>query len=141
MTAYSHRDLPDLMDKIVRNGIGMEDYFERVFNYNEPTTKYPPYNLISVSDTESELEIALAGFRKEDVKVYTENGQLVVKGEKDSEKEEKKYLHKGVAQRSFSRMWTLSEDTEVGSVTFEDGLLSIRLSKIIPDHHKRKEFL
>ena len=76
-----------------------------------------------------------------EVFVYTESGKLFVEGQKEDQETETNYLHKGVAQRSFTRAWTLSEDTEVRSVSFEDGLLSITLGKIVPDAHKRKDYL
>ena len=135
---YRSADLPDLMDKIVKNSIGLDDYFDRFFN--ETTSNYPPYNLVNVSNHESRLEIALAGFKKKEVKVYTEYGKLFVAGEKET-KEEETYSHKGLAQRSFTRTWTLSDDTEVRDVKFEDGLLIVVLGKIVPEHHSRKEYL
>jgi len=141
LTRYSHRELPDLMDKIVRNGIGMEDYFDRLFNIHETTSNYPPYNLVQVSNVESRLEIALAGFKKKEVFVYTQDGKLFVEGQKEDKETETDYLHKGLAQRSFTRTWTLSDETEVRSVDFEDGLLTIVLGKVIPEKHKRKDYL
>lgn len=137
---YSAADLPQLLDRINRNSIGMDEYFDRLFNVHETSTNYPPYNLIQVSNVESRLEIALAGFKKEEVNVYKEYGKLFVEGQKES-KEDIEYAHRGLAQRSFTRAWTLSDDTEVRSVTFEDGLLSIDLGKVIPDHHARKNYL
>jgi len=89
---------------------------------------------------ESRLELALAGFKKKEVYVYTQDGKLFVEGQKEDKETETDYLHKGLAQRSFTRAWTLSDDTEVRSVTFEDGLLTIVLGKIVPDHHKRKDW-
>ena len=69
---YRSADLPDLMDRIVRNSIGMnDDYFDRFLNLQQ-TTNYPPYNLVNVNNHESRLEIALAGFKKDEVHVYTE---------------------------------------------------------------------
>ena len=138
---YSHRELPDLMDKIVRNGIGMDEYFDRLFNLNETTSNYPPYNLVSVNNSESRLEIALAGFKRKEVFVYTQDGKLFVEGKKEDKETETNYVHKGLGQRSFTRTWTLSEDTEVRSVDFEDGLLTIVLGKVVPEKHKRKDYL
>ena len=138
---YQAADLPALLDKISKNSIGMNDYLNRVFDLHETTSNYPPYNLITVSNVESRLELALAGFKKKEVYVYTQDGKLFVEGQKEDKETETKYLHKGVAQRSFTRAWTLSDDTEVRSVDFVDGLLTIILGKIVPDSHKRKDFL
>ena len=140
LTRYTSSDLPALLDKISKNSIGMNDYLNRVFDLHETTSNYPPYNLITVSNVESRLELALAGFKKKEVNVYTQDGKLFVEGQKEDKETETNYLHKGLAQRSFTRAWTLSDDTEVRSVTFEDGLLSVTLGRIVPVHHQRKDW-
>ena len=137
---YSAADIPQLLDRINRNSIGMDEYFDRLFNAHESSTNYPPYNLIQVSNVESRLELALAGFKKEEVNVYTEYGKLFVEGQKES-RDDTNYVHRGMAQRSFTRSWTLSDDTEIRSVTFEDGLLSVNLGKVVPEDHTRKDYL
>ena len=141
LTRYTSADLSSLMDKINRNSIGLDEYFDRVFKLHETTSNYPPYNLVQVSNVESRLELALAGFKKEEVYVYTQDGKLFVESQKEDKETETNYLHKGLAQRSFTRAWTLSDDTEVRSVAFEDGLLTILLGKIVPEHHQRKDYL
>ena len=136
---FHAESLPDLMDKITKNSIGLDNYFDRFFDL-QTTTNYPPYNLIQVNNTESRLEIALAGFKKDEVKVYTEYGKLVVEGKKE-EKEEENYRHRGLAQRSFTRSWTIADETVVKEVNFEDGLLTVALGKIVPEHHARKDWI
>ena len=138
---YTAADLSALMDRINKNSIGMEGYFDRFFNLHETTTNYPPYNLVQVNNVESHLEIALAGFKKEEVNVFTEYGKLFVEGQKEDTESQRTFIHKGVASRSFRRAWTLSDDTEVRDVTFEDGLLRIVLGKVVPEHHARKDSL
>jgi len=138
---FHSADLPALMNRINKYSIGMEDYFDRLATLHETTGNYPPYNLVTVSNTESRLELALAGFKKEEVNVYTQDGKLFVEGQKEDRESETNYVHRGVAQRSFTRAWTLSDETEVRSVAFEDGLLSIVLGKIVPEHHQRKDYL
>jgi molecular chaperone IbpA len=138
---FTSADLPALMDRITRNSIGMDEYFDRLFNLHETTSNYPPYNLVQVSNVESRLEIALAGFKKSEVNVFTEYGKLFVEGQKEDKETESQYVHKGLAQRSFKRAWTIADDTEVKDVVFEDGLLSIELRKIVPQHHQRKDYL
>ena len=138
---YNAADLDRLMDKITRNTIGMDEYFDRIFNLHETTSNYPPYNLIQINNVESHLELALAGFKKEEVNVFTEYGKLFVEGQKADAETDRTFIHKGVAQRSFKRAWTLSDDTEVRDVVFEDGLLRIVLGKIVPEHHARKDYL
>ncbi len=138
---YTAADLPSLMEKITRNSIGLDEYFDRLFTLHETTSNYPPFNLVQVSNVESKLELALAGFKKKEVYVYTQDGKLFVEGQKEDKETDTKYVHKGLAQRSFTRSWTLSDDTEVRSVEFEDGLLTITLGRIVPSHHKRKDYL
>ena len=138
LTRYTAADLPVLLDKISKNSIGMNDYLNRVFDLHETTTNYPPYNLIEVSNVESLLEIALAGFKKKEVNVYTQDGKLFVEGQREDTESDKTYVHRGMAQRSFTRTWTLAEETEVRSVEFEDGLLSITLGRVVPEHHNKK---
>ena len=140
LTRYTAADLPTLMEKITRNSIGMDEYFDRLFHLHETTSNYPPYNLVQVNNVESRLELALAGFRKKEVYVYTQDGKLFIEGQKEDKETETQYLHKGLAQRSFTRAWTLSDDTEVRSVDFEDGLLTVTLGRIVPEHHKRKDW-
>ena len=141
LTRYTAADLNTLMDKITKNSIGMDEYFDRLFNLHETTKNYPPYNLIQVNNVESHLEIALAGFKKGEVNVFTEYGKLFVEGQREDTESDKTFIHKGLAQRSFQRAWTLSDDTIVKDVTFEDGLLSITLGRVVPEHHQRKDYL
>ena len=139
LARFHAANLPELMERIQRNSIGLDDYLNRFFN--ETTQQnYPPYNIVHVNNVESRLEIALAGFKKNEVKVYTEYGKLVVEGDKDK-KEDADYAHQGLAQRSFQRSWGISDDTEVQKVDFEDGLLTITVGKIVPEHHARKDWL
>ena len=135
---YRAGDLGELFDKITKNSIGLDQYIDQFWQTASAT--YPPYNILQHSNHESSLEIALAGFKKKEVKVYTEHGKLIVEGKKE-EKKDDEYVHRGMAQRSFQREWQLSEDVEITKVTFEDGLLTVDLGKIVPDHHARKDYL
>ena len=140
LARYHAANLPDLFDKITKNSIGMADYLNRFWDL-DTTSNYPPYNIVQVNNVESRLEIALAGFKKKEVKVFTEFGKLYVEGKKEESNDAGEFVHKGLAQRSFQRVWTISDDTEVRSVKFEDGLLTVELGKIVPEHHSRKEYL
>ena len=139
LARYHAENLPELFDKITRNSIGMDDYLNRFFS-DTRTENYPPYNIVQVNNVETRLEVALAGFKKKEVKVYTEFGKLIVEGNKE-EKEDKDFAFKGLAQRSFQRAWSISDDTEVQKVEFEDGLLTVKVGKIVPEHHARKDWL
>ena len=140
LARYHAANLPELFEKINRNSIGLDDYLNRVWD-DTTTENYPPYNLVQINNVVSRLEIALAGFKKDEVKVYTEFGKLYVEGQKEKSKDVGEFVHKGLAQRSFQRVWTITDDTEVGSVSFDDGLLVVDLNKIVPEHHTRKDYL
>jgi len=136
--AVRAKDLAELFDKITTNSIGLDRTIQNFWESTNAT--YPPFNIIQENNHESTLEIALAGFKKKEVKVYTEHGKLIVEGKKD-EKKENEYVHRGMAQRSFKREWQLTDDVEIKEVVFEDGLLSINLGKVVPEHHARKDYL
>ena len=139
---FHSKDLPALIERINKYSIGLDDYFDRLAMQHESQTNYPPYNLVQLSNVEYRLELALAGFKKEELNVYTQDGKLFVEGlQKGEEEGERTYVHRGVAQRSFTRSWTLSDETEVRSVEFEDGMLRITLGKVVPEHHQRKNYL
>ena len=140
LARFHAANLPELMDRIQRNSIGLDDYLNRFFN---ETTKenYPPYNIIQVNNVESRLEVALAGFKKTEIKVFTEYGKLHVEGKKEDKEDENQLVFKGLAKRSFQRAWSISDDTEVQKVEFEDGLLTVKVGKIVPEHHARKDWL
>ena len=136
---FQSEDLSSLMDKIVRNSIGLDSYIDDFWT-NTTSSNYPPYNLVQVNNVESRLEIALAGFKKKEVKVYTEFGKLHVEGKKEESKDDATIVYQGF-QRSFDRVWTITDDTEVRSVGTADGLLTVELGKVVPEHHSRKDYL
>jgi molecular chaperone IbpA len=110
--------------------------FEKAFNKPVSTT-YPPYNVVKVNDEKFVMEFAVAGFKKDEISITTEKNVLSIKAEKP-ETDEKKYLHKGIAARKFSRSFSLPEFFEVESAGFEDGILYIDLIKNIPEEKKPK---
>ena len=75
----------------------MDETFDRLFKQHETSSNYPPYNLIQVSNVESLLELALAGFKKEEINVYTQDGKLFVEGQKEDVESSTNYLHRGMA--------------------------------------------
>ena len=129
----------DYLSKIKRNMIGAEDWFTTFDQHFSQQNNYPPYNTVKLSNHEYRVEVALAGFKKEDLKVYTQEGKLVIEGEKSGE--QKNYMHRGLAQRAFTRTWALPDDLIVKSVNFEDVLLLVDIDRVIPDHKQRKDWL
>ena len=141
LARYHAANLPELMEKIARNSIGMDDYLNRFWDGVDTTSNYPPYNIIEINNVESRLEVALAGFKKDELKVFTEFGKLHVQGTKEKQEDDRTFRHRGVAARDFTRVWSLSDDTEIRGVEFRDGLLVVQLGKIVPEHHARKDFI
>lgn len=117
---------------------GLEDMFRRLDVLQDSTaTNYPPYNIVKLNDTTQQLEIALAGFKREEIEVATERGVLSVSTSKVGS-DDREYTHKGLARRTFARNWQLADDVVVENVTYIDGLLSIDIRKEVPEEHKRK---
>ena len=119
-------------------GIGLEDMFRRLdaFADNE-STNYPPYNIVRLDDDSQQLQIALAGWSRDEIEVSVERRVLNVKTVAPHV-DDREFIHKGIATRTFSRNWQLSDDTVVGDVTYVDGLLSIVLTKEVPEELKRR---
>jgi molecular chaperone IbpA len=127
------------LSAIQRNSIGLDEWFRRFDSAFESTTNYPPYNLVKESETQFRLELALAGYKKEDIEVTTEYNKLLIEAKKVDDTEYD-YVHHGLAKRAFTRTWTLSDDVVVGDVSFVDGLLTIKLNRVIPEHQKKKVY-
>ena len=130
-------DTFDYLNKIRRNMIGFDDWSQQ---FDTPVQNYPPYNTIKLSNHEYRVEVAAAGFKKENLKVYTQEGQLVIEGKKEDGVEHE-YMHRGLAQRAFTRTWSLPEELVVKKVDFRDGLLLIDIEKVIPKAQQRKDWL
>lgn len=105
------------------------------------TTKYPPYNQIKLNDKEYILSFALAGFTKDDVSISLDNRTLKIEGDRKEVElpEGAEYLHRGIAARKFTDIFTLPEFVEVVGAEFKDGMLNIRLEKRIPEEKLPKQ--
>lgn len=118
--------------------VGLDDIFNRLESMSAHNVTYPPYNLIKSDDHHFEIEIALAGFGKDEIEVTTETNVLrVFSKSKEKEKREIHYLHNGLSKRAFQNSWQLGDDVKVCDVTFRDGLLTVKLEKIVPEHQRR----
>ena len=125
--------------EIQKNSIGMDEWFKRFDTAFETHTNYPPYNLVKENSVNFRLEVALAGYKREDIEVTTEWNKLLVEAKKVDDTDSE-YLHKGLAKRAFSRTWSLSDDVVIGDVSYADGLLTIKLNRVIPEHQKKKTY-
>ena len=118
-------------------GVGLDSVFNRLDAMSGHNTNYPPYNIIKKDAANYEIEIALAGFKAEEIEISTEQNILRVASKVAKRDTDRTYLHKGLSKRSFSNTWQLGDDVRVSSVDFADGLLTISLEKIIPEHQKK----
>jgi len=118
------------------------DDFDRMLSFNSASINhYPPYNIRKVNDTDYVIELAIAGFGKKDIEVKSQENTLTIKS-KDKKEEvldkDEDILHRGISQRSFKRSFTVAEDVVVKGADLKDGLLSVKLERIIPDEKKPK---
>jgi len=120
--------------------IGFNETFSRLEALAGGGSSYPPYNVVDGDDGRTVLEVALAGFSEEDIEVETERNVLTVSARKAPADKERKYSHKGISYRTFSRNWQMADDVEVEDVKFVDGLLTITLRKELPEKQKRKKW-
>lgn len=118
--------------------LGLDDVFNRLDSMTGHNVNYPPYNTFKDKDGNYTIEIALAGFKKDEIEVSTEQNVLSVTSKITKPNTERSYIHQGLSKRSFSRTFQLGEELRVSSVNFEDGLLTIRLDKVIPEHQRKK---
>ena len=118
--------------------IGFDRVFDAVTRLHTveggQSNSFPPYNIKKLDAENYEIQIALAGFSKSELDIVVEDGNLVVKGEQD--KSEDEFLHKGIAERNFTRTWALADDVKVTSSKLKDGVLSISLVHEIPEEKK-----
>ena len=111
----------------------MADLMDRVLTNDAGTQSYPPYNIEKTADDAYRITIAVAGFSDEDLSVEVKENALVVTARKAPSKEERTYLHRGIATRSFERKFQLADHVRVTGAAHEDGMLHINLVREVPE--------
>jgi molecular chaperone IbpA len=131
-----------VVDAAQKYSVGFDDLFYRLHSYGMGSVNesYPPYNIVEESNIKWRIEVALAGWSREEIEVSTESNVLLVRSIAGKQKGEEEYMHRGISTRTFARGFNLSDDVEVGDVKFNNGLLTIELKRIIPDHQKLKVY-
>jgi molecular chaperone IbpA len=119
------------------------DHFERMIddhNFNQMTaTNFPPYNIVKTGDYTYDVELALAGFSKDDIDVEYKDNMLTVKSkEKAKDSDIDGMLHRGISKRWFAKAFTIADDVEVKGAELKDGLLKISMERIIPEGKKAR---
>ena len=131
-------DLPNLH----RHTIGFDRMFEelnRTFANSRTDGNYPPYNIAKLDDTHYVVEVAVAGFKEDEIDVELKDGVLSIKGERAKVETEVEYLHKGISARNFTRIFNLADNVEVRAATVTNGVLAIALEHIVPEEKKAKK--
>jgi molecular chaperone IbpA len=127
-------------NKFIPYSIGFDNLFDRLFDIDlESSNSYPPYNISKVDDNNYIIEMALAGFNKDDIEIELADSELTVRSKKreDSNKDVN-LIHQGISHRSFNRKFTLSEEILVKNAEMKNGMLIIKLEKFIPENKKPK---
>jgi len=118
------------------------DEFDRMLESTERySTNYPPYNIKRVNDTDYRIEVALAGYSKNDIEVELKDSALTVRNKSKEQTVDEKgngVIHKGISTRQFERAFTISEDIKIKDAELKNGLLTIDLERIIPDEKKSR---
>jgi len=143
--------LPSIFNQLRPVSIGFDnifDHFERMFDdsnefFRKPTAAFPFYNIVKTGDTTYNIEVALAGYTKKDVKVDYADNLLTIKSVKDAKDISKEtsdgIIHKGIAKRYFSKVFTIADDVEIKGAELKDGLLKVSLNKILPEGKKPRK--
>ena len=146
--------LPSIFNQLRPVSIGFDnifDHFERMFDdrdefFRIPTSTFPFYNIVKTGSATYDIEVALAGYNKKDIKVDYADNLLTIKSVKEEKgnyyKDDKGLkngvIHKGIAKRYFSKVFTIADDVEIKGAELKDGLLKVSLNKILPEGKKPK---
>jgi molecular chaperone IbpA len=130
----SRNDFSRLFDQLEALSIGFGPVFR---DFQVPNTNYPPHNIVTISDNEFNLELAVAGFKKNEVRMEEHQGLLTITGAKENTSDSA-YQYRGIAARSFSKSFRIAEFFEVNNATLEDGILTVSFTKNVPEEAKPK---
>jgi len=144
----THRNL-SIFNKLRPISVGFDDifnHFESMFDEDYYTltqnigSNYPPYNIVRSGENQYDIEIALAGFNKDDINVTVEDRLLTVETKNTDEKttanQSNEVIHRGISQRYFKKSFTVASDVEVKNAQLKDGLLKISMERVIPEDKK-----
>ena len=139
---YTTGNITDILDNVRPFTIGFNRMFESLVDVNDSVaSNYPPYNIVKCDDENYIIEIACAGFCKDEFNIHVlpENNKLVIQGVQDRGEDKRDYFHKGIGSRKFTRSFLLEGDVKVTDCDFTDGMLNIFLKRIIPEDKKPKQ--
>jgi molecular chaperone IbpA len=122
--------------------LGFENFIrdvESILNEAKPVNNFPPHNIIKIDDNKYAVELAVAGFSKDEIDIQVQENTLTIKGEKIEGTPNLEYLHRGIGTRSFTKSITIADTIEVKGAEYKDGILRIGLENIIPEHKKPRK--
>jgi len=124
--------------------LGFDKFFDDVekllsMDVQKTVSNFPPHNIIKLDESRYVVELAIAGFAKDEIEISVEDGKLTVKGERKEKETEVQYIHRGIGTRSFTKTLTIADTIEVKGAEFKDGILRIGLENIIPEHKKPRK--
>ena len=121
--------------------VGFDDTYNRLAKIHDDLThnipNYPPYNIKKIEDNKYVIELAVAGFAKQDIEITMEDNKLIVKG--NSADDTDNFIFKGIANRAFTRTFALDEQIEIKDAALFNGMLKIALDRIVPEHKKPRK--
>ena len=130
---------PQDLQKMLGFSVGFDGFFNRLTNMDIAQSGYPPYNIRKINDLQYVVELALAGFSKSDIEVEVTDGTLTIRtaaAKEDGADNDENFVHRGIAKRTFSRQFNLSDDIIVKNADLKDGMLIVNLERVIPDEKK-----
>ena len=129
---------------LTQTTLGFDRFFDEVeklmaMDVQKTVTNFPPHNILKLDDSRYIVELAVAGFSKDEIEISVEDDTLIVKGERKDVEANIQYLHKGIGTRSFTKTLTIADTIEVKGAEFKDGILRIGLENIVPEHKKPRK--
>lgn len=123
--------------------VGFDDSFDKLAKLHDEVTKnipnYPPYNIKKVDENKYTIEIAVAGFAKQDIELEFVDNKLIVAGKASDDSDNEAFLWRGIANRAFTRTFVLDDQVEIQNAEMLNGMLKVFLERIIPEHKKPKK--
>lgn len=135
------RDLTSYFKDFDRLFVGFDDQWNKINALHDAVTKgipnYPPYNIRKVADDKYVVEIAVAGFAKSEIDITLDGDKLIIAG--NANEDDDNFIYKGIANRAFTRTFSLADHIEIANAEMFNGMLRVWLEKIIPEHKKPKK--
>jgi molecular chaperone IbpA len=128
-----------LFNTLPKFSIGFDSLYDQLHMFQDKQVdSYPPHNIIKEDENKFCVEMALAGFKKDEIKVTWQEDLLTIEGDRGKRNDNENYVYKSIGHRTFKKIFSLSELVEVTKAGFEDGVLHVHLEKNIPEEKKPK---